>query len=86
MHPPCPPQKFNRWLDAELAEGPQNSLLVYPEGKRSQKDESLPLKRGMLRYAFTRRLPVQVRPAMTGGAGRGGVTVAMCAVVGSTQS
>ena len=28
---------------------------------RSQKDESLPLKRGMLRYAHTRQLPVQVR-------------------------
>lgn len=69
---PCAPQKFNLWLDAELAEGPQNSLLVYPEGKRSQKEESLPLKRGMLRYAFTRRLPVQVRPAcVAGGVWRG---------------
>ena len=59
--PPLPqPQKFNAWLDKELAEGPQPSLLVYPEGTRSQKDASLPLKRGMLRYAFTRRLPVQV--------------------------
>jgi hypothetical protein len=54
------PQKFNAWLDKELEEGPQASLLVYPEGTRSQKDASLPLKRGMPRYAFTRRLPVQV--------------------------
>ncbi|KAL4431179.1 hypothetical protein ABPG75_006435 [Micractinium tetrahymenae] len=53
-------EKFNRWLDTELAEGPQNSLLVYPEGTRSQKAQSLPLKRGMLRYAFSRKLPVQV--------------------------
>ncbi|KAL4423603.1 hypothetical protein ABPG77_004643 [Micractinium sp. CCAP 211/92] len=53
-------EKFNRWLDSELAEGPQNSLLVYPEGTRSLKTQSLPLKRGMLRYAFTRKLPVQV--------------------------
>lgn len=28
------PQKFNRWLDEELSQGPQNSLLVYPEGTR----------------------------------------------------
>ncbi|PRW58126.1 EF hand [Chlorella sorokiniana] len=53
-------EKFNRWLDEELSQGPQNSLLVYPEGTRSLKDESLPLKRGMLRYAHTRQLPVQV--------------------------
>ena len=54
-------QKFNRWLDTELAKGgPQTNLLVYPEGKRSQQTASLPLKRGMLRYAFTRKLPVQV--------------------------
>lgn len=53
-------EKFNRWLDSELSEGPQNSLLVYPEGTRSLKTQSLPLKRGMLRYAFSRKLPVQV--------------------------
>lgn len=53
-------EAFNRWLDHELAHGPQNSLLVYPEGKRSLRSTSLPLKRGMLRYAFSRRLPVQV--------------------------
>lgn len=28
------PQRFNRWLDEELSQGPQNSLLVYPEGTR----------------------------------------------------
>jgi hypothetical protein len=31
------PQKFNRWLDVQLSRGPQNSLLVYPEGTRSQR-------------------------------------------------
>ena len=36
------------------------SLLLYPEGTRSQRQASLPLKRGMLRYAHTRKLPVQV--------------------------
>ncbi|PSC76505.1 EF hand [Micractinium conductrix] len=56
-------EKFNQWLDRELAEGPSNpqcSLLVYPEGHRSQLNKSLPLKRGMLRYVHSRRLPVQV--------------------------
>eukprot|EP00887_Chlorella_sp_A99_P002768 scaffold6.g2768.t1 len=33
---------------------------VYPEGKRSLRSTSLPLKRGMLRYAFSRRLPVVI--------------------------
>ena len=31
---PAALQKFNRWLDGELSQGPQNSLLVYPEGTR----------------------------------------------------
>ena len=55
-----PLQRFNSWLDrASLAAHSQN-LLVYPEGTRSLRQVSLPLKRGMLRYAYTRRLPVQV--------------------------
>ncbi len=34
--------------------------MVYPEGTRNLKPQSLPLKRGMLRYAYTERTPVQV--------------------------
>lgn len=63
-HAPLPPhlvQKFNLWLDRQLSKAHQPSLLVYPEGTRSLRDASLPLKRGMLRYAHSRRLPVQVR-------------------------
>lgn len=45
-HTNAHPQKFNAWLDGELAQPPQNSLLVYPEGTRSLKQASLPLKRG----------------------------------------
>ncbi|GAB4821617.1 hypothetical protein N2152v2_008663 [Parachlorella kessleri] len=53
-------ERFNSWLDkASMAAHSQN-LLVYPEGTRSLRQASLPLKRGMLRYAYTRRLPVQV--------------------------
>lgn len=33
---------------------------MYPEGHRSTLGESLPLKRGMLYYAFSRKLPVQI--------------------------
>ena len=33
---------------------------MYPEGHRSTLGESLPLKRGMLHYAYSRKLPVQV--------------------------
>ncbi len=36
-------------------------VVHHPSAHRSQKHESLPLKRGMLRYAHTRQLPVQVR-------------------------
>lgn len=64
--PPSLPrlQRFNEWIDREAGSNvPQHSLLVYPEGTRSQRHVSLPLKRGMLRYAHSRGLPVQVRPA-----------------------
>ncbi|KAG2489453.1 hypothetical protein HYH03_012089 [Edaphochlamys debaryana] len=53
-------EKFNAWLDATLASSPVPGMLVYPEGHRSIKPHSLPLKRGMLHYAFSRKLPVQV--------------------------
>lgn len=52
--------KFNRWIDKKLVESPQSGLAVYPEGHRSTHGESLPLKRGMLHYAFSRKMPVQV--------------------------
>lgn len=55
------PQRFNAWIDREVgSNAPQHSLLVYPEGTRSQRHASLPLKRGMLRYAHSRGLPLQV--------------------------
>ena len=36
-----------------------SSVLVFPEGHRSTKPHSLPLRRGMLKYAHSRKLPVQ---------------------------
>ncbi|KAL6764393.1 hypothetical protein V8C86DRAFT_2475292 [Haematococcus lacustris] len=53
-------QKFNAWLDSMRAASPVPGLLVYPEGHRSIKPKSLPLKRGMLHYAHSRQLPVQL--------------------------
>lgn len=53
-------QGFNNWIDTQFDNSPQTALAVYPEGHRSTKGKSLPLKRGMLKYAYTRKLPVQI--------------------------
>ena len=53
-------QGFNNWIDIQFAKSPQTGVGVYPEGHRSTHGESLPLKRGMLKYAYTRKLPVQI--------------------------
>jgi 1-acyl-sn-glycerol-3-phosphate acyltransferase len=52
--------RFNAWIDRSFANSPQTGLAVYPEGHRSTNGESLPLKRGMLHYAYDRKLPTQV--------------------------
>lgn len=53
---------FNKWLDEKLEDSPVPNLglLVYPEGHRSIKSKPLPLKRGMVYYAHSRELPIQV--------------------------
>jgi hypothetical protein len=51
---------FNAWIDEEWEKSTQTALGVYPEGHRSTTGESLPLKRGMLHYAYDRKLPVQI--------------------------
>jgi 1-acyl-sn-glycerol-3-phosphate acyltransferase len=51
---------FNSWLDSKIAASPAPGLVVYPEGHRSSLEHSLPLKRGMLHYAYGRKVPVQV--------------------------
>ena len=53
-------QRFNAWIDRGLEGSPQTALAIYPEGHRSTDGASLPLKRGMLHYAYSRKLPVQV--------------------------
>mmetsp|Transcript_5135 Transcript_5135/g.9340 ORF Transcript_5135/g.9340 Transcript_5135/m.9340 type:complete len:336 (-) Transcript_5135:291-1298(-) len=53
-------EKFNAWLDGKMKKSLLNGMLVYPEGHRNIKPEALPLKRGMLHYAYTRKMAVQV--------------------------
>eukprot|EP00890_Picochlorum_soloecismus_P005281 jgi/Picsp_1/5754/NSC_03113-R1_1-acyl-sn-glycerol-3-phosphate acyltransferase len=52
--------KFNKWIDEQWEKSTQTALGVYPEGHRSTDGKSLPLKRGMLHYAFDRQIPVQI--------------------------
>jgi hypothetical protein len=53
-------EAFNSWLDAAISSSPMKGLIVYPEGHRNQKPESLPLKRGILKYAYSRKMPAQI--------------------------
>ncbi|KAL3151167.1 hypothetical protein ABBQ38_013029 [Trebouxia sp. C0009 RCD-2024] len=51
---------LNDFIDRKLQASPIKSLIVYPEGHRSTKRQSLPLKRGMLHFAYDRKYPVQI--------------------------
>jgi 1-acyl-sn-glycerol-3-phosphate acyltransferase len=52
---------FYRWLDGKFEASNRPHLLVYPEGHRMQGHFSpAPLKHGMLKYAYARRMPVQI--------------------------
>ena len=56
-------EEFNKWLDREFenhAQGEDGGLIVYAEGSRNLENSPLPLKKGILHYAFTRKMPVQV--------------------------
>lgn len=52
--------KFNKWLDYKQKISPLEGMTVYPEGHRSVRPKSLPLKRGMLYYAYSRKLNCQI--------------------------
>ena len=45
---------------ATTAQGSSESNNSYAAGHRSVHGRSLPLKRGMIKYAYTRKLPVQI--------------------------
>jgi 1-acyl-sn-glycerol-3-phosphate acyltransferase len=55
-------ETFFTWID-EMFGNPINirpNLLVYPEGHRHHRVAPMPLKAGMIKYAFSRKLKVQV--------------------------
>jgi len=51
---------FNARLDDHLCDAPTRSLVLYPEGTRNRSDEPLPFRRGLLLWAHSRGIPVQV--------------------------
>ena len=54
---------FNEWLDLNFEVSKKyggGDLIVYPEGHRNLKDTPLELKTGLLKYAFSRKIPMQV--------------------------
>ena len=53
-------EDFNAYVDAQCADSPLQGIIVYPEGTRNVKPQALPLRRGMLRYGYSRKLMFQV--------------------------
>jgi len=55
-------ERLNASLDAhfEKFSGEFHGMVCYPEGTRNVRESALPLKRGMLRYAHSRKMAVQV--------------------------
>ncbi|OMJ67476.1 hypothetical protein SteCoe_35355 [Stentor coeruleus] len=53
---------FFEWIDTKFNSHKtgRTHLLVYPEGHRNLKKEPLPLRSGMIRYAFSRKMPLQM--------------------------
>lgn len=51
---------FNAMIRQRMRASPVEGLIVYPEGHRSTAPGPLPLKRGMLQYAWQMKVPVQV--------------------------
>eukprot|EP00232_Nephroselmis_pyriformis_P027618 CAMPEP_0182866846 /NCGR_PEP_ID=MMETSP0034_2-20130328/8411_1 /TAXON_ID=156128 /ORGANISM="Nephroselmis pyriformis, Strain CCMP717" /LENGTH=330 /DNA_ID=CAMNT_0024999179 /DNA_START=54 /DNA_END=1046 /DNA_ORIENTATION=+ len=47
-------------MDRNLHISPDAGIIVYPEGHRNTKDASLPLKTGCIKYAWDRRIHVQI--------------------------
>jgi 1-acyl-sn-glycerol-3-phosphate acyltransferase len=54
-------EALNANLDAHLAAYPDfKGMVVYPEGTRNVRPDALPLRRGLIKYAWSRGLDVQV--------------------------
>ncbi|OMJ71624.1 hypothetical protein SteCoe_30119 [Stentor coeruleus] len=53
---------FFEWIDTKFASHKTGRmhLIVYPEGHRNLTNKPLPLRTGMIRYAFSRKMPIQI--------------------------
>jgi hypothetical protein len=54
--------KFYGWLDKNFAyfNNLRSGLIVFPEGHRNDTNRPLPLRSGMIQYAYERKMPVQI--------------------------
>jgi hypothetical protein len=52
--------EMNAVIDRHFAEVPLSCMIVYPEGTRNPGLVEMPLKTGMMRVAFRKRIPVQI--------------------------
>jgi 1-acyl-sn-glycerol-3-phosphate acyltransferase len=53
--------ELNKQLDDHMARFPDFSgLVVYPEGTRNIRPKALPLRRGLIKYTWSRQLDVQI--------------------------
>eukprot|EP00697_Spironema_sp_BW2_P002091 gnl/Spiro4/12807_TR6786_c0_g1_i1.p1 gnl/Spiro4/12807_TR6786_c0_g1~~gnl/Spiro4/12807_TR6786_c0_g1_i1.p1 ORF type:complete len:416 (+),score=51.75 gnl/Spiro4/12807_TR6786_c0_g1_i1:50-1249(+) len=50
---------FYKTVDWEYDNCTKTGMMVYPEGHRNTRETPLPLKRGLIYYAFSRQLPCQ---------------------------
>ena len=50
---------FAKFMDTEWARRPTFGMIAYPEGTRNQDKDPLPLKTGVLQFAFEYKRPVQ---------------------------
>ena len=47
-------------MDSFISKSYYHGMIVYPEGTRNLTDKPLPLKKGIIYYAYERNHPVQV--------------------------
>lgn len=50
---------FAKFMEDEWTKRPTFGMIAYPEGTRNQEDDHLPLKTGVLQFAFEYKHPVQ---------------------------
>ena len=50
---------FAKFMDTEWARRPNFGMIAYPEGTRNQDNDPLPLKTGVLQFAFEFKRPIQ---------------------------